>query len=83
MIPEFGDTGTPGVRISGVRPGSPAERAGVHAGDVLVSFGGVAVKTLEDFTFALRGRRAGESVDFVVQRDGAEQALRAVLGERR
>ena len=83
VIPEFGDTGTPGVRISGVRPGSPAERAGVHAGDVLVSFGGVAVKTLEDFTFALRGRRPGESVDFVVLRDGAEQALRAVLGERR
>jgi len=83
VIPEFGETATPGVRIGGVRSGSPAERAGVRAGDVLVVFAGVTVKTLEDFTFALRGRRSGESVELIVRRDGAEQRLRAVLGARR
>jgi hypothetical protein len=83
VIPEFGEAERPGVRISGVRPGSPADRAGVQAGDVLVSFGGVAVKTLEDFTFALRGRRPGETVEFSVVRGGAERRLRATLEERR
>ncbi|MBI4271308.1 MAG: M20/M25/M40 family metallo-hydrolase [Candidatus Rokubacteria bacterium] len=83
LIPEFGETAAPGVRVGGVRPGSPAEQAGVRTGDVLVRFGGVTVKTLEDFAFALRRHRAGEGVDVVVRRDGAERRLRAVLGERR
>jgi Zn-dependent M28 family amino/carboxypeptidase len=83
VIPEFGEAQRAGVKISGVRPGSPAERAGVRAGDVLVAFGGVAVKTLEDFTFALRGRRPGERVEFAILRDGTEQRLQAVLEERR
>ena len=83
VIPEFGETGGAGVKISGVRPGSPAEKAGVRAGDVLVVFAGVSVKTLEDFTFALRGRRPGERVEFTVRRDDTEQHLRAVLEERR
>ncbi len=83
VIPEFGESRGAGVKINGVRPGSPAERAGVRAGDVLVTFAGVSVKTLEDFTFALRGRRPGERVEVTVLRDGAEQHLRAVLEERR
>lgn len=83
VIPEFGETQQAGVTISGVRPGSPAEQAGARAGDVLVTFAGVAVKTLEDFTFALRGRRPGERVEFTILRDGAEQRLRTVLEERR
>ncbi|MBI4255474.1 MAG: M28 family peptidase, partial [Candidatus Rokubacteria bacterium] len=83
VIPEFGEAARAGVRISGVRPRSPAEQAGVRAGDVLVVFAGVSVKTLEDFTFALRSRRAGEAVDLTVVRDGAEVRLRATLAERR
>lgn len=83
VIPEFGESARPGVRISGVRSGSPADRAGVRGGDVLVAFGGVVVKTLEDFTFALRGRRPGERVAFTILRDGTEQHLQAVLEERR
>jgi aminopeptidase YwaD len=83
VVPEFGESDRPGVRISGVRPGSPAERAGVIAGDLLVTFGGVAVKTLEDFTFALRRRRPGDRVEFTVIREGTEHRLHAILEERR
>jgi aminopeptidase YwaD len=83
VVPEFGDSGAGGVRISGVRPGSPAEKAGVRAGDVIVKFAGVDVKTLEDLTFVLRERRAGDEVHVVVLRDGREHSVRAVLAERR
>jgi S1-C subfamily serine protease len=83
IIPEFGESTSAGVRITGVRPGSPAEKAGVRAGDVIVRFAGVDVKTLEDLTFALRGRRAGDEVPVVVLRDGREHTVRAVLAERR
>ena len=83
VIPDFADPERPGVKISGVRPGSPADKAGVQAGDVLVRFAGMALRTLEDLTFALRGRRAGDRVDVVVVRDGQERALETVLEERR
>ena len=46
-------------------------------------FAGVTVKTLEDLTFALRGRRPGDRVEVVIVRDGSEQRVEAVLEERR
>lgn len=83
VIPEFGEAERPGVKISGVRPGSPADKAGVRAGDTIVKFGEVDVKTLDDLTFALRGKRAGDRVEVIVLRDGARHRTEAVLEERR
>jgi hypothetical protein len=83
VIPDFGEAERPGVRIGGVRSGSPAERAGVRAGDIIVKFAGIAVRTLDDMTFALRGRRPGDRVEVVVVRDGQEHQVEAVLEERR
>jgi S1-C subfamily serine protease len=83
VMPEFGEAERPGVRVAAVRPGSPAEQAGVRNGDVIVTFAGLAVRTLEDLTFALRGRRPGDRVDVVVVRGEAEHRLEAVLAERR
>jgi hypothetical protein len=83
VVPEFGESERPGVRVGGVRAGSPAEKAGVRSGDVIVAFGGLTVRTLEDFTFALRGRRPGDRVEVTVVRDGAESRLQAVLEARK
>lgn len=83
VVPAFGDAAGAGVKIGGMRPGSPAEQAGVRPGDVLVRFAGVRVATLQDFVFALRGRRAGDRVEVTVLRDGVEHHLEAVLQERR
>ncbi len=83
VVPDFGTGDRPGVRISGVRPGTPADKAGVQAGDIIVKFAGVDVKTLDDLTFALRARRAGDQVDVVIVRDGQERQVQAVLEERR
>ena len=83
VVPDFGESAEPGARISGVRPGSPAEKAGMRAGDIIVQFAGVTVKTLDDLTFALRGQRAGQRVEIVVVRDKREYRLEAVLEERR
>ena len=48
-----------------------------------MKFAGVVVNTLEDLTFALRARRAGDRVQVVVVRDGREHRSEAVLEERR
>jgi aminopeptidase YwaD len=83
VVPDFGEPTRPGVRVNGVRAGSPAERAGLRAGDILVRFGGVQVGTLDDFTFALRSHRAGDDVEVRYVRDGEERQGRATLRERR
>jgi hypothetical protein len=83
ILPDFGELPVPGVRITGVRPGSPAARAGLTAGDIIVRFAGVTVRTLDDLTFALRSRRPGDRVEVVFVRGGGEQRVEAVLEERR
>ena len=83
VVPDFGESAEPGARIGGVRPGSPAEKAGMRAGDIIVQFAGVTVKTLDDLTFALRGQRAGQRVEIVVVRDKQQLRMEAVLEERR
>lgn len=71
-----------GVKLSGARPGSPAEQAGVQAEDVLVGLGESKIATLEDMAFALRKYKPGQSVEVVVLRKGQKQVLRATLAQR-
>ncbi|RMH19449.1 MAG: M20/M25/M40 family metallo-hydrolase, partial [Gemmatimonadetes bacterium] len=59
-----------GVRLTGVREGSPAAHAGLRAGDVIVSFGGKPVTDLYAYTYALREHAPGDRVQVVVLRDG-------------
>src|SRR5207249_1695407 len=48
VIPDFGDADRPGVKITGVRAGSPAEQAGVRAGDIIEKFADAdAVREIE------------------------------------
>jgi aminopeptidase YwaD len=68
-IPDFGEV-KDGVRFSDVRPGSPAAKAGLKAGDILVQFGGKPIHNLYDFTDALRRSKVGEVVQVKVLRDG-------------
>jgi membrane-associated protease RseP (regulator of RpoE activity) len=80
-VPDFGEA-VSGVRFADVRQGSPAEKAGLRKGDVLVRFGGAEIATLYDFTFALRSRRPGDTVTVVVKRDGADVEAEVTLASR-
>lgn len=82
-IPDMSPRDAPGLRLSGVREGSPAERAGLQAGDVVVRFGGREVADIYGYTYALRDHEAGDVVEIVVERDGSRVTVQAVLGERR
>lgn len=57
------------VGAGGVMPGSPAERAGVIAGDRFISLGGVNVLTLGDLVPPARARHA----ELVIERGGSER----------
>ena len=80
-IPDYSAEG-PGVRFTGVTPGSPAEKAGMQAGDVLVRFGQKEIRNVYDYTYALAERKAGDRVTVVVKRAGADVSLEVVLGSR-
>lgn len=81
-IPDMVASEEPGVRLTGVSPGSPAEQAGVRGGDVLIEFGGQAVGDLYQFTDALRAREPGDTVRVVVRRAGQPLTFTAVLRAR-
>ena len=70
-VPDFANEGN-GVKFAEVRPGSPAAKAGLRGGDVMIAFDGKPIKTLYDFTFALREKKPGDRVDVVVVRNGKE-----------
>ncbi len=71
-----------GVRITGVREESPAEKGGLKGGDVIVEFGGREITDLYAYTYALRDHKPGDEVVVVVLRDGERISLSVVLGSR-
>jgi hypothetical protein len=76
-IPDYAATGK-GVKLSGVREGGPAEKAGLKAGDVIVSMGGRTLNDLYDYTYALSDLKPGVEIEVIVERDGATVTLKLV-----
>jgi Zn-dependent M28 family amino/carboxypeptidase len=82
-IPDMSGGGvTDGVRITGVRAGSPAETAGLQAGDVITAIGDKRIANLYDMTDALRSHQPGDTVMIVSRREGVERRTSTVLGRR-
>ena len=80
-VPDFANEGQ-GVKFAEVRTGSPAAKAGFRGGDVMISFGGMSIKTLYDFTFALREKKPGDRVEVIVLRDSKEVKATVELTNR-
>ena len=82
-IPDMSGGGvTDGVRITGVRAGSPAATAGLQAGDVITAIGDKRIANLYDMTDALRSHQPGDTVIIVSRREGMERRTTTVLGRR-
>jgi len=81
-IPDFGQAEN-GVKFFDVKPGSPAAKAGLKPGDVLVQFGDKPIKNLYDFTDALRRSKVGDVVPVTVLRDGKELKVEVKLEQRK
>jgi Zn-dependent M28 family amino/carboxypeptidase len=82
-IPDMsGGNVSDGVRITGVRAGSPAEQAGLKGGDVITAIGDKHIANLYDMTDALRSHQPGDTVVIVSRRDGVERRATTVLGKR-
>jgi Zn-dependent M28 family amino/carboxypeptidase len=80
-IPDYG-VDTEGVALAGVTEGSPAARAGLRRGDVIIEFAQRKIRSIEDLTDALASRKPGEEIDIVIQRSGRSVSLKTILSSR-
>jgi len=71
-----------GARVERVEPGSPAEKAGLAAGDVVLRFDGERVRSAAQLARLVRETPAGRRVALEVWRDAAARELTAELAER-
>ncbi len=68
-----------GVRVASVRPDSPAARAGIQSGDVILKIADTAITNLEGLADALRRHRPGETVSITILREETELELKVQL----
>ncbi|GAB2584747.1 hypothetical protein Aab01nite_53780 [Paractinoplanes abujensis] len=74
-------TGTDrGVLVRDVVTGDPAAKAGLRAGDVITTFAGEQVTSVEAFLGALRGVEPGDTVDIGLLRGGKQQSVKVTVG---
>ena len=81
-IPDMAASDAPGLRLTGVRAGSPADRGGLVAGDVIVRFAGREVKDLYSYSEALYARKPGDEVEVVYLRGSERRTTRVTLATR-
>jgi hypothetical protein len=80
-MPDYAFAG-PGLRIAGVRPGSPADRAGLRTGDVMRSLDGRDIADVYEYTAILSGLAAGRELELVYERGGERRTTFVTPEER-
>ncbi len=81
LADSFGLPRPAGALVSSVEPGSPAAKAGLQQGDVIVRFGGKAVESSSDLPRIVAAAQPGAEVAMEVYRGGAPQQLTVIVGE--
>jgi C-terminal processing protease CtpA/Prc len=79
----FGVKKGEGVLVRSVEKGSRADKAGFHAGDVIVKINDEPVHDSGDFSHALRGRKDNNTASITVVRDRKEQSITITLPDRK
>jgi putative serine protease PepD len=78
--------GTPasrsGAQVATVRNGSPADKAGLKAGDVITSFGGETIASPDDLTAAVAAKQPGDKVSITYVRNGSTKTTEVTIGTR-
>ncbi len=77
----LGAPGDRGVLVDTMRPDSPAARAGVRVGDVILEVDGTAITTAPDVLHAMTDRKKGDTVVIAILRAGHRSDVRATLDE--
>ncbi|MEN8143653.1 MAG: M28 family peptidase [Gemmatimonadota bacterium] len=83
-IPDYAGSpdGLPGVLLSAVRSGGPAEAGGLRRGDLIVQIDTTVIGDIEDFMMVLQSATPGQKAEITVIRDGERVALDVTYGSR-
>ena len=76
----FGLPKAEGALVVSVQKGSPAERAGIRSGDIILRFDGKAVNNQTDLPRIVSAVKSGSEVPVVIWRKGAEHSLHVLVG---
>ena len=72
-----------GAQISksgnGILPGSPAQKAGLKGGDIIIEIDGKKINTPEELVVSVRSKNVGDRVTLVFMRDGAKKSVTLIL----
>lgn len=77
----MGHENTDGALISDISPGSPAEKAGLQRGDVVVEFDGKPIKEFTSLSKLVAMKAPGATSELTVLRDGKRKSISVVLGQ--
>lgn len=80
-IPDYSST-VEGMKLAGVKEGSPAEKGGLIAEDIIIKFGKKDVKNIYDYMYAMAEFKPGEEAEVVVLRKNEPVTLKITLGSR-
>ena len=80
---KFGLEKAQGALVADISPNSPAERAGLMRGDIILKIDGQEVKNVSDLQQKVRSRRPGDTVTVEVWRDRKSMVFEVALGELR
>ncbi|RUV02351.1 PDZ domain-containing protein [Mesorhizobium sp. M6A.T.Cr.TU.017.01.1.1] len=78
----LGIPGSKGALVASVEPGSPAEKAGIQAGDVITRFNGKDIQSVHDLTLAAASQKPGTRTTLTRNRGGSQQEIALTIGQR-
>src|SRR3990167_2558541 len=81
LAESFGMKNTNGALVAGVEKGSPADKGGLEAGDVITRFDGKPINTSSDLPRVVGATKPGKEVTLEVLRKGATRNLSLKVGE--
>ena len=80
-MPDFAFAGE-GVRVASLAVNSPADKAGLKKGDIIIQLGEQKVKNLREYSNALKSFKPGDTIDLVYLRGDEENTTKITLVER-
>ena len=80
-IPDY-SADVEGMKLSGVKEGSPADKGGLKGGDIIIKFGNTDVKNIYDYMYAMQEFKPGDEAEIVVLRNNEKMTLNIMLGTR-